>query len=72
SNPGEAFGAAGALALMLVWIYYTSMIVFLGAEFTETWAERRGRGIVPEKGAVRVVREVRHERTSGSEPAESH
>jgi membrane protein len=59
SNPGEAFGAAGALALMLVWIYYTSMIVFLGAEFTETWAERRGRGIVPEKGAVRVVRETR-------------
>lgn len=67
SNPGDAFGAAGALALMLVWIYYTSMIVFLGAEFTQTWAERRGRGIEPEKGAVRVVRETRHER-----PAESH
>ncbi len=66
SNPGEAFGAAGALALMLVWIYYTSMIVFLGAEFTETWAERRGRGIVPEKGAVRVVREVRHERAASA------
>jgi membrane protein len=59
SNPGEAFGAAGALALMLVWIYYTSMIVFFGAEFTQTWAERRGRGIEPEKGAVRVVRETR-------------
>jgi membrane protein len=67
SNPGEAFGAAGALALMLVWIYYTSMIVFLGAEFTQSWAERRGRGIVPEKGAVRVVRETRQVR-----PAESH
>jgi membrane protein len=59
SNPGEAFGAAGALALMLVWIYYSSMIVLLGAEFTQTWAERRGSGIVPEKGAVRVVRETR-------------
>ncbi len=57
SNPGEAFGAAGALALMLVWIYYSSMIVLLGAEFTQVWAERRGRGIMPEKGAVRVVRE---------------
>jgi membrane protein len=59
SNPGEAFGAAGALALMLVWIYYSSMIVLLGAEFTQVWAEQRGRGIVPEKGAVRVVRETR-------------
>ena len=59
SNPGEAFGAAGALALMLVWIYYSSMIVLLGAEFTRAWAEHRGRGIVPEKGAVRVMRETR-------------
>jgi membrane protein len=59
SNPGEAFGAAGALALMLVWIYYSSMIVLLGAEFTQVWAERHGSGIVPEKGAVRVIRETR-------------
>ena len=59
SNPGEAFGAAGALALMLVWIYYSSMIVLLGAEFTQVWAEERGSGIVPERGAVRVVRETR-------------
>ena len=59
SNPGEAFGAAGALALMLVWIYYSSMIVLMGAEFTKSWAEHRGRGIVPERGAVRVVREMR-------------
>lgn len=59
SNPGEAFGAAGALALMLVWIYYSSMIVFLGAEFTQTWANRRGQGITPQKGAVRVVKETR-------------
>ena len=65
SNPGEAFGAAGALALMLVWIYYSSMIVLLGAEFTQVWAERRGSGIVPEKGAVRVVRETRRLATSG-------
>jgi membrane protein len=59
SNPGEAFGAAGALALMLVWIYYSSMIVLLGAEFTQVWAEQRGSGIMPERGAVRVVRETR-------------
>jgi membrane protein len=67
SNPGEAFGAAGALAVMLVWIYYSSMIVLLGAEFTQVWAEQRGSGIVPEKGAVRVVRETRLDR-----PAEGY
>jgi membrane protein len=71
SNPGEAFGAAGALALMLVWIYYSSMIVLFGAEFTESWAERRGHGVVPERGAVRVIRELRRERPSSGRPAES-
>jgi membrane protein len=70
SNPGQAFGAAGALALMLVWIYYSSMIVLLGAEFTQMWANRRGQGIRPEKGAVRVVQETRHERPSGARPVE--
>lgn len=51
SNPGEAYGAAGSLALILVWIYYASMIVLLGAEFTQVWAESRGKGIEPEEGA---------------------
>jgi membrane protein len=54
SNPGEAFGAAGSLALILVWIYYSSMILLFGAEFTQAWAEQRGSGVAPEKGAVRV------------------
>jgi len=54
SNPGEAFGAAGSLALILVWIYYSSMILLYGAEFTQAWAERRGGGVTPEKGAVRL------------------
>lgn len=69
SNPGEAFGAAGALALMLVWIYYSSMIVFLGAEFTQAWANRRGHGITPVEGAVRVVKEIHHVRQSGERAA---
>jgi membrane protein len=51
SSPGGAFGAAGSLALLLVWIYYASMIVLLGAEFTQSWARLRGGGIRPEKGA---------------------
>ena len=42
SNPGKAFGAAGSLAVLLVWIYYSAMILLYGAEFTQTWADRRG------------------------------
>ena len=57
SNPGEAYGAAGSLAVLLVWIYYSSIIVLFGAEFTQTWAERKGGGIEAEQGAVRVWRD---------------
>jgi membrane protein len=57
SNPGQAYGAAGSLAVLLLWVYYSSLILLFGAEFTETWAERRGQGIEPESGAVRVRRE---------------
>jgi membrane protein len=64
SNPGQAFGAAGSLALLLVWIYYSSMIVLFGAEFTQVWAERRGSGIEPERGAVRVIQETQYVRAN--------
>lgn len=55
SDPGSAFGAAGSLALILVWIYYSGIIVLLGAEFTQAWAEQHGRFIEPKEGAVRVI-----------------
>jgi membrane protein len=57
SNPGQAYGAAGSLAVLLLWIYYSSLILLFGAEFTETWAKHRGEGLEPEPGAVRVRRE---------------
>lgn len=52
SEPGTAYGAAGSLAVLLVWIYYSAMILFFGAEFTQVWASRRGGGVHPSKGAV--------------------
>lgn len=55
SSPGDAFGAAGALAVVLVWAYYSGMILLFGAEFTQQWSRQKGAGIRPEKGAVRVV-----------------
>ena len=59
SDFGSTYGAAGALITLLVWTYYNSQILFLGAEFTFVWAKRRGFPIRPGKHAVRVVREVK-------------
>lgn len=56
SAPGDAYGAAGALAVILVWIYYAGMIVLFGAEFTQAWADRKGSRNPPENGAMKVKR----------------
>lgn len=54
----NVYGAAGSLAIALLWVYYSSNILLLGAEFTEAWACRRGEPVVPQRGAVRVKRQV--------------
>ncbi len=47
SNPGSAYGAAGSLVVLLVWVYYAAQILFLGAEFTQVYARRYGTRIEP-------------------------
>ncbi len=58
ADVGSTYGSAGSLALILLWIYLTSMILLLGAEFTQVWARRYGTRIQPSKGAVRVIRQA--------------
>ncbi|MEO6872619.1 MAG: YihY/virulence factor BrkB family protein [Chthoniobacterales bacterium] len=48
---GSAFGAAGSFAVLLVWIYYSALICFFGAEFTQVYARRQGRRIQPQAHA---------------------
>lgn len=55
-NVGETFGAASFLVILLVWVYYSSQILFLGAEFTQVYARRYGARIYPSGNAVRVKR----------------
>lgn len=55
SQSANAFGAAAALAIIFVWIYYAAIILFLGAEFTQVWVKRQGRTIEPEKGAIKIA-----------------
>jgi membrane protein len=52
----SAFGAAGSLVVLLFWVYYSALISFLGAEFTQVYTRRYGSGIRPKKHAVRVGR----------------
>lgn len=54
SDFSSTYGAAGALITLLVWTYYNSQILFLGAEFTQTWARWRGNPILPTQHAVKV------------------
>lgn len=55
---GSAFGAASSLVVLLVWIYYSTLILFLGAEFTQVYARHAGREIEPNSHAVRISTSV--------------
>lgn len=53
-SAASAYGAAGALILLLSWVYYSANILLLGAEFTQVYARRRGRRIQPTDAAMRI------------------
>lgn len=53
SAVGSAYGAAGSLAVFMLWAYYSAQIVYLGAEFTQTYARMYGSQIVPESAAAK-------------------
>lgn len=52
SEIGSTYGAAGSLAILLVWIYYSAMILYFGAEFTKAWAVQHHAEIKPNHYAV--------------------
>lgn len=54
----SVYGSAGSLVLILLWVYYSSLILLLGAEFTQVHARSRGREIRPDARAVRVTRSL--------------
>jgi membrane protein len=59
SEPGSAFGAAGSLVLILVWIYYSAQILFFGAELTQVYAKQRGSPVTPSDNAMWITEEAR-------------
>lgn len=54
STTGSIYGAAGSLTLLLLWSYYSAIILLTGAEFVQAWSNEHGRRLEPEPGAVFV------------------
>jgi len=54
AGKASAYGAAGSLAMILMWTYYSALIFLLGVELTQVWV-RRGREVPPKLGAVRTA-----------------
>jgi membrane protein len=62
SNIGAIYGAAGTLVLFLLWVFYSSLIFFFGAEITQQYAEMYSHDIKPKDYAVKiVVKEIENE-----------
>jgi membrane protein len=59
SAMASSYGVAGSFVVLLVWVYYSSLILFFGAEFTQVYANRYGSRIVPAENAEPVTEEAR-------------
>lgn len=58
SSTASAFGAAGSLVVLLIWIYYSAQILFFGAEFTRAYAAKRGSRVTATPNAVPITKEA--------------
>lgn len=54
----SAYGAAGSLIIILLWVYYSAIILYFGAEFTQAYARNHGRSIEPNKYAIWVETDI--------------
>ncbi|HTF28480.1 MAG TPA: YihY/virulence factor BrkB family protein [Flavitalea sp.] len=65
SNIGSTYGTAGSLVVLLLWIYYSAVILYFGAEFTKAYAVRYGSAIHPDNYAV-VTKTIEVEADGGT------
>jgi membrane protein len=52
TNPGSAYGAAGTVILIMLWVSYAGLIILFGAEFTQMYANEYGIHVEPSSGAM--------------------
>ncbi|MBI3232427.1 MAG: YihY/virulence factor BrkB family protein [Bacteroidetes bacterium] len=55
ANPASGYGAAGSIVLVLLWVSYSSMILFFGAEFTANYSKVYSGKVIPSENAVKEV-----------------
>jgi membrane protein len=68
ASPGSAYGAAGSLVAMVIWVYYSAQIFYFGAEFTHVVAQSREAKLGPPHQAAPFQerrRPLQEERTAG-------
>ncbi len=58
SSVSSSYGAAGSLIVLLLWVYYSSQILFFGAEVTQVYANRFGSHVAPADNAVAVQKQA--------------
>jgi membrane protein len=63
--PGSTYGAAGSLVMVLMWVYYSSLILFFGVAFTKVRILQQGGVVVPKATAVRMRMEILEESDTG-------
>jgi len=67
SDLGATYGTSASIVILLTWVYYSSIILYFGAEFTKIYAKSDGVGIEPNEHAVLVVRrEAEHDQAKSS------
>ena len=67
SNVGTTYGAAGSLVVLLLWVYYSAIILYMGAEFAKAWTSHKGLFIRPNDYAVALKKvEVETDKTDGT------
>lgn len=71
SEVGSTYGAAGSLVVLLLWVFYSAIILYFGAEFTKSYAFKTGARIIPNKYAewddTQTVAGAKPKSQSGSE-----
>jgi len=69
SNLGIIYGTAGSIIIVMLWVYYSAVILYFGAEFTMTYAKHYGTEIVPNDYAVWVKqKEIEIKNSTGPMP----
>ena len=58
TGTASLYGAAGSVVALLMWVYYSSLILFFGAAFTRELMRRRGERVTPRSGAVKLRTEI--------------